>query len=163
MKKIFILLLFIANFCSAQNSDQIKTLINGYVTPTLIGLGDVNNTSDVNKIVSDAQGAAINSVLATATGVYPVIASKTGVSGAALASTTLTFASGISLSNYIPVLVVYKYASGTLGIGVCKLKNSSGDLTATSALLNLTSTQEISIASAGVMVNSGNLSVLIIC
>lgn len=125
-----------------------------------IGLGNVDNTSDSNKPVSTAQQTALDLKLNIASygGLLP-IASKTAVSGAALASTALTYASSVSLATHIPTLVVFKFASGTLGIGVAKIKNGGGDNTVTTALLSLISTQEISAQCNGIMLNSGNISV----
>ena len=128
---------------------------NIFPTKTFLNLNLVDNTADLSKPVSTAQGVAI-----AATSVIQ-IASTTNVSGAALASTVLTFGSGISLTTHIPLFYVVKYVSGALGIGVVKMKNSIADLTALSALVTLTSTQEVFIGNSvlATMVNSGNISV----
>lgn len=92
------------------------------------------------------------------------IATATNVSGAALASTALTFVTGITLATHIPVFYVVKFNSGVLGIGVVKMKNGAADLTALAALLTLTSTQQVLInnLAAVTLPNSGNLSVEVI-
>lgn len=105
--------------------------------------------------VSTAQLTAINAASIIQ------IASATGINGATLASTNLTFGSGISLATHLPLFYVFKFASGTLGISVAKLKTAVADLTALSALLTVTSTQEVVVANSALVTfaNSGNLTV----
>lgn len=88
------------------------------------------------------------------------LASVTGVNGAALASTVITFNSNVSLSTHVPTTAIVKFGSGTLGIAVVKIKTSAGDLSALTALVNLTASNDaVIIQLSGVMANTGSISV----
>lgn len=88
------------------------------------------------------------------------IASKS-VTGNSLATTALDWFPGMSYADHIPLFYVIQYGSGTLGIGVAKVKNSVNDLTNTFALLNVTTTQEMSTNNKDAVIhpNSGDISV----
>lgn len=68
-----------------------------------------------------------------------LLASATNVSGAALATTNLTFTSGVALSTHSPVFCIVKFVSGTLGIGVIRIKTGTSYLVAATAMVGLTS------------------------
>lgn len=88
-----------------------------------------------------------------------LLASKTGISGASLATTDLDFASGIALSTHTPIFCVIKYSSGTIGISAIRIKTAGGYLIAATALLGLTATDDNFIMQlAGVVRNTGNVS-----
>lgn len=103
---------------------------------------------------------SLNSAEILQLGVSKLIASKTAVNGAALASTVLDFIGGAALSTHTPIYAIVKYGSGTLGIGVIRIKTTAGYLVAVTALLTLTTTDNnFIIPLAGVVTNSGNISV----
>lgn len=112
-----------------------------------------------NIITSTDLGGGNTSFSTASISIPTLMASKTAVDGAALASTALTFESGVTLATHVPTLVIYKFASGALGIGVAKIKNSVADISALTVLLALTATQEVSALASGTLVNSGNISV----
>lgn len=120
------------------------------------------NTEEIKNIdmpVSATQAAALNLKAAVGSGLI-LLASKAGVSGAALATTALTFAAGIALNTHTPLHVIFKFASGTLGIGVARIKTTSSYLLTASALLALTTTDNNFIAPLlGAATNSGDISV----
>lgn len=121
------------------------------VTKTSIGLDQVDNTSDANKPVSTAQQAAINNA-------FTLIASKTSVDGATIATTNLTFSSGVTVATHTPTLVIYKYRSGTFGIAVASIF-APQLVSAATALANLVNHSNISAFLSGLMDDSGNVSV----
>lgn len=92
---------------------------------------------------------------------FSQFASKTAVDGATLASVNLDFRTGMSLATHLPVFYVIKFGSGALGIAVIKMKTAVADLTALSALLTLTSTQQVVVNNADLvtLADSGNLTV----
>lgn len=88
-----------------------------------------------------------------------LLASKTGVSGASLATTDLDFASGIALSTHTPIFAVIKFASGTIGICAIRIKTSGGYLIAATALVGLTATDDnYTMQLTGLVRNTGNVS-----
>lgn len=88
-----------------------------------------------------------------------LLASKTGISGASLATTDLTFASGIALSTHTPIFAVIKYTSGTVGISAIRIKTAGGYLIAATALLGLTATDDnYTMQLTGLVRNTGNVS-----
>lgn len=89
-----------------------------------------------------------------------LIASKTGINGAAIASTALDFVNNAALSTHTPLYAIVKYGSGTLGIGVVRIKTTAGYLVAVTALLTLTTTDNnFVIPLTGAITNSGSISV----
>lgn len=93
-------------------------------------------------------------------GVTMLLASATNVSGAALASTALTYISGMALSSHTPIFAIIKYRSGTSGIGVVRIKTTSVYMVGVTPILTLTSTDNnLIINLTGVATNSGNISV----
>ncbi len=89
-----------------------------------------------------------------------LLASKSSVSVASLATTNLDFASGVSLATHTPMMAVIKYNSGTLGIGVIRIKTDAGYMMAGTALLGLTSTDNNYLAILGGAVrNTGNIGI----
>jgi|SRR3954469_415291 len=92
-------------------------------------------------------------------GTIQLIASKTGVAGNALASTALDFVSGISLATHNPIICVFKFSSGTLGIGVIRIKTDAGYLVGVTPLLTLTATDNnYPIQLTGAVRSTGNIS-----
>lgn len=110
---------------------------------------------------SNTNTAAIaTKVSSTAAGLTMLLASATSVSGAALATTNLTFASGVALSTHSPVFAVVKFVSGTLGIGVIRIKTGTSYLVAATAMVGLTSGDNNYIMQlTGSVTASGNVSV----
>jgi len=87
-----------------------------------------------------------------------LIASKTGVSVASLATTDLDFASGVSLATYSPIISTVKFGSGTIGIGVLRIKTDAGYMVAATPLVALTSTDNIyMMILSGVVRSTGNI------
>lgn len=140
MKKILFALLLLPLFCFSQNTEQIKT-IN-------MPVSTVQSTALALKMdVSSYQGLI-------------QLAHATGVSGAALATTNLTFESGVALSTHLPMIAILKYASGTLGICVVEIDANAVAISATLAVVNLTSTKwNVMTIIPGVVANTGNLAV----
>lgn len=129
-------------------------------TKTQIGLGNVNNTSDANKPVSTAQQTALDLKQDIATLPFTKLAHATGVNGAVLASTTLTFETSITLAGYIPTHAVIKFGSGTLGISVVILNANAVAVTASQALVGLFSTTWMIMPIVpGIVSNTGNLTI----
>lgn len=88
------------------------------------------------------------------------MASATGIAGNTLASTNLTFESGIALSTHIPVFAIIKYRSGTMGIAVVELDANSIAISVGLALsLLTTSFWGLLNLLSGVVSNSGNLAI----
>lgn len=110
---------------------------------------------------SNTNTAAIaTKVSSTAAGLTMLLASATSVSGAALATTNLTFASGVALSTHSPIFAVIKFVSGTLGIGVIRIKTGTSYLVAATAMVGLTSGDNNYIMQlTGSVTASGNVSV----
>lgn len=134
MKKIvFLLLLFVCNFCLGQELPPQSV-------PSTLKINGQTLTQDITIPVG-----------------LVLIASATSVSGSTLASTALTYAASISLATFIPTLVVFKYVSGTLGICVSKIQDGSGNSLATVALQNVTSSQVVIAQLSGAVSNSGNI------
>ena len=51
-----------------------------------------------------------------------LIATALAVDGSTIATTDLTFETGLNLSNCMPVFAIIKFASGTLGIAIGRIK-----------------------------------------
>lgn len=87
-----------------------------------------------------------------------LLASAASISGATLASTNLTFASGVALSTHSPTFCIVKYVSGTLGIGVIRIKTGTSYLVAVTAMLGVTTTDNnLIIPLSGAVTNSGSI------
>ena len=87
-----------------------------------------------------------------------LIASKTGVSIASLATTDLDFTSGVSLATHSPIIATVSFGSGTLGIGVIRIKTDAGYMVALTPLLSLTSTDNnLMMILSGVVRSTGNI------
>lgn len=88
-----------------------------------------------------------------------LLASKTGISGASLATTDLDFASGIALSTHTPTFCVIKFSSGTVGICAVRIKTAGGYLIGATALVGLTATDDNYVTQlTGLVRNTGNVS-----
>ena len=110
--------------------------------------------------VGQTQAYTDNAVAAIG-GMY-LIASKTNVDGTVAAISALTFATGKSNANSLPIFHVFKYRSGAFLACVANIQNSAGGISPSVALALLTTTDEITtmnkIASAP-FPDSGNISV----
>lgn len=157
MKKIFIILLFLPFITKAQYPTYHNSCVN--ITDTAAMLANYARTISVPTNTSQLTNGA-GFLTTSSAGVTQLLASATSISGAALATTNLTFASGVALSTHSPLYAIIKFRSGTLGIGVIRIKTGSSYLVAATAMLGLTSGDNNYIMQLiGSVTASGNVSV----
>lgn len=138
MKKLLFLLIFFPFFANSQS--QTNGSIFQYN-------GDTFGWSPWSTVAGSMNGVTL-------------LASKTSVSGAALASTALDYASGVTLSAYSPSFAIIKFRSGTIGIAVIRIKTDVGYLIAVTALAGMTATDDIyTMQLTGLVRSTGNISI----
>jgi len=119
--------------------------------------------SQVIFTADSSRGGFVWSSLATTAGYLnglTLIASKTGVSVASLATTNLDYAIGVSLATHSPLIACVKFGSGTLGIGVIRIKTDAGYMVSVSPLAGLNSTDNNQmLILSGVVRSTGNIGV----
>lgn len=152
MKKyIIILFLLVSKVSYSQIWLEVSHVLD---TSTVFSGIRAQIPTNTNQLTNGAGFLTVSSV-----GVTQLLASATSISGAALATTNLTFASGIALSTHTPTFAIIKYRSGTLGIGVIRIKTGTSYLVAATAMLGLTSGDNNYIMQlTGSVTASGNVS-----
>lgn len=115
-----------------MNTEEIGNKITADVPALATTAANTAIAASVPALATAGANAAI-----LAKGSCVKMASKTGVNGAAVAATNLTFESGITLATHMPVYAVIKFGSGVLGIGVIGLLADTVPVIAAMALLTL--------------------------